>query len=77
MSTIATLADIVRVRLMHAQHVLHRLAGDADFFADDSLTRTQTTPQESQRNRIGVIDMKVKAARAQRGHRTPLDQGTI
>jgi hypothetical protein len=66
-----------KVRLVHAEHVLHRGAGHADLLADDALTGTLAPCQDAERDRVGVIEGKLRMTLAQRPHRAPLQQRLV
>ncbi len=65
------------VRLVHAQHVLHRSAGDADLLADHPLARALAPREDAERDGVGIVDRKVEVARAQRSDRMPLHQRLV
>ena len=46
------------IRLMHAQHVLHRLAGHADFLANDAFTLGSAPRQKIEAYVIGIVYRK-------------------
>ena len=53
---------------MHAEHVLHGLAGDTNLLADDFLAFGLAQAQELQRNGIGVVDIEFRVTFPQRRH---------
>ena len=65
------------VRLVHAEHVLHRGAGHADLLADDPLAGALAPRQDAERDRVGVIDRELGMTLAQRPHRAPLQQRLV
>ncbi len=69
--------QVTEVRLVHAQHVLHRLAGHADLLADDLLAGRQASFEHAQRDVVGVVDADVEATLGQRADRLAVEHGLV
>src|SRR3990167_7099937 len=65
------------VRLIHAQHVLHRLAGDADLLADDLLAGGQPAFEHAQGDVVGVVDADGETALGQRRDRLAVEHRLV
>ena len=60
------------VGLVHAQHVLNRLAGDADFLADHPLAVLAATGEKIEADRISVVDRQRRILFDQRRDRAAI-----
>ena len=65
------------IGLMHAQHILHRLGGDADFLADDTFAILAAQRKEFEADRIGIIHGQRRILFDQRRQRPTVAQRFI
>jgi hypothetical protein len=54
------------IRLMHVQHVLHRLAGHADFLANHAFTLCPASRQKVEAYGIGIVNRECRIASRKR-----------
>ena len=69
--------EVAEVGLVHTQHVLHGMRGEADFFADDALARIEAVLQKLQRNLISIINADVGRLLGERAHALAALHGLI
>ena len=69
--------EVAEIGLVHAQHVLHGMRGEADFFADDAFAGIQTVLQKGKRNMVGVFHADVVETFGERAHGFALQHGLI
>jgi len=62
---------------MHAQHVHHRLAGDADLLADDAVALLEAARDHALLHVVGVLDRHVGMRGAQRRDRRARDERVV
>ncbi len=72
-----TIGQETEVRLVYAQHVLHRLGRDPDLLADHPLAVRLAQGERRQRNGVGVVYGEHRIALDQRRQCSPLAQRII
>jgi len=57
---------MAEVRLVHAQHIHHDLAGDTDLFTNDRLTSLQPALDHAQLNLVSIFNTDLRLTIRQR-----------